>query len=100
MNDEESQIHVPASFVALFVEPGRIKPSAPRAHITQRYEFCEDLAQLLSERAQDIRVDLGITGHDVLQRMQAGLHAGAAGVDEREAQWVFTRLVELLGWPP
>lgn len=93
---DESQIVVPASFIELFVEPGRVKPSAPREHIVARYEFCEDLAQLLSQRAQEIGIDLGIPREDVLERMRRGLLDDAAGVDEREARWVFTRLRELL----
>ena len=97
---EESQIQVPPSFVALFVEPGRIKPNASRAHITERYDYCEDLAQLLAQRAIEVRADLGITGGDVLERMRRGLADGSAGVDAAEARWVATRLAELLGWQP
>lgn len=97
--DESSQVQVPPSFVALFVEPGRIKPRASRAHITERYEFCEDLAQWLAQRATEIRVDLGITERDVLERMGRGLLEASAGVDAAEARWVSTRLAELLGWP-
>ncbi len=97
--DEESQIQVPASFVALYLEPGRIKPRASRAHITERYEYCEDLAQLLAQRATEIRADLGITPADVLERMGRGLDDASAGVDAAEARWVSTRLAELLGWP-
>lgn len=98
--DEESQIQVPPSFIALFVEPGRVKPRASRAHITERYEYCEDLAQLLAQRATEIRADLGITGTDVLERMERGLAEPAAGVDPAEARWVTTRLAEILGWAP
>lgn len=99
-SSDESQIIVPPSFIALFVEPGRIKPRASREHIGARYEFCEDLAQLLSQRVQEIRADLGVTEDDVLDRMQRGLHDESAGVDEQEARWVFTRLLELLGRTP
>ncbi|MBU6442181.1 MAG: ATPase with chaperone activity [Betaproteobacteria bacterium] len=98
--DEESQIQVPPSFIALFVEPGRIKPRASRAYITERYEYCEDLAQLLAQRATEIRADLGITAADVLERMGRGLSEAAAGVDPAEARWVATRLAEILGWAP
>lgn len=98
--DEESQIQVPPSFIALFVEPGRVKPRASRAHITERYEYCEDLAQLLAQRATEIRADLGITGTDVLERMERGLTEPAARVDPAEARWVTTRLAEILGWAP
>ena len=95
---DEAQILVPPSFIALFLAPGRARPTAPRQAIVERYEYCEDLAQLLSQRAVEIRADLGITEADVLERMRRGLHDAASGVDEREAGWVLTRLAELLGW--
>lgn len=90
---------VPPSFIALFVEPGRIKPSAPRDEIAQRYELCEDLAQMLTEQAMDKRWQLGITEADVLQRVLGGLQADASVVTPAEAVWVVTRLAELLDWP-
>ena len=58
---DENQIVIPPSFIALFVEPGRIKPSATRETITQRYEFCEALATMLVERAQTLQWQLSIT---------------------------------------
>ena len=92
------QIEVPSSFIALFVPPGRIKPTASREHIFQRYELCEDLASLCVDTAQTNLWALGITEADVLSRIHAGLLGGAGGVDAREAQWVICRLAELLGW--
>jgi hypothetical protein len=99
---DESQIEIPPSFIALFVAPGRIKPSAPRAEIQQRYEYCEDLASMLTETAQSRLWELGITERDVLERIRDGLRAGQAGVNAAEAEWVTRRLAELLGWegPP
>jgi hypothetical protein len=96
---DESQIVVPPSFIALFVEPGRHKPGAPRQEIAARHEFCEDLAQMLTEQAQDKRWQLGVDEATVLRRMLAGLRGGAAVVSEPEAWWVVTRLAELLEWP-
>ena len=95
---DDNQIEVPPSFIALFVAPGRIKPNAPRAEIQQRYEFCEDLASMLTETAQSRLWELGITEGDVLARIHSGLLAGGAGVNAAEAQWVLRRLAELLGW--
>ncbi|MBC7995432.1 MAG: ATPase with chaperone activity [Rhizobacter sp.] len=95
---DDNQIEVPPSFIALFVEPGRIKPNASRAEIQQRYEFCEDFASMLTETAQSRLWELGITEADVLARIHAGLLAGEVGVNEAEAQWVLRRLAELLGW--
>lgn len=95
---DENQIDVPSSFIALFVEPGRIKPNASRGEILKRYEYCEDLAHMLVESAQTHLWQLGIAERDVLERMHAGLMSGEAGVDEAEARWVTRRLAELLGW--
>lgn len=96
---EESQIVVPRSFIDLFVPPGRIKPTAPREHILERYEFCEDLAQMLVEEARARLFGLGIAESDVLERMLAGLRAGTV-VDEAQAGWIVRRLAELLDWEP
>jgi len=96
---EDSQIVVPPSFVALFVPPGRIKPTEPREVIAERYELCEDLAQALVERAQLVQFDTGADEAEVLRRIGLGLLAGEAIVDETEARWVVRRLAELLDWP-
>ncbi len=93
---EDSQIVIPPSFIELFVMPGDFKPRQSREHIAQRYELCEDLAQMLTEPAKEKFFDLGITQADVLGRMLAGL-AGSV-VDEPEARWVVRRLAELLDW--
>jgi hypothetical protein len=94
----ESQIVVPPSFIALYVEPGRIKPNAAREVIAERYEFCEDLATMLVDHARNKLWELGVAEADVLERIRRGLLTGEAGVSGAEAQWVSTRLAELLGW--
>ena len=98
--DEGSQILIPPSFMALFIAPGRSRPSAPREFIAERCEYCEDLAHMLVDSAQNKLWDLKLDEQEVLQRMWRGLQGGAAGVDEAEARWVITRLAELLGWAP
>jgi len=97
--DEHSQIMIPPSFVALFVPPGRTRPDALRAEITERYEFCEDLAALMTEHAKAMLFDLGIAESDVLERCHRGLLAEASGVTPAQAGWVVRRLAELLEWP-
>lgn len=109
--DEDSQIVVPPSFIALFVPPGRTRPTEPRQWIAQRYEFCEDLATLLSEQAARRVWELGISEDEVLERSYRGLRAGASAggetgdagtgfdLSEPEAGWVIRRMAELLGWP-
>ncbi len=96
---EDSQIVVPESFIALYREPGRQKLSAPRAEIAARHEFCDDLAQMLTDQAQTKLWELGVTEPDVLERMLRGLCGDASVVNDKEAVWVTTRLAELLGWP-
>lgn len=61
----ESQLVLPPSFLALFIEPGRVKPSAPRQHILSRYELCEDMANLLTDTAKTRLWELGIAETDV-----------------------------------
>ena len=92
---EGSQIVVPPSFVALFVPPGRTRPTETAAFIEQRYDLCEDFAQLLLAQAQTHRWELGITNDDVLQRMAQGL-VGSPIFSPEEVHWVLTRLAELL----
>lgn len=95
---DHDQSTVPDSFVALYLAPGRLKPTATRAAITARYEFCEDLASHLVEYARAQHFDLGISEGDVLERCLQGLRAESSGVSEGEAVWVVRRLAELEGW--
>ncbi|MDP1646600.1 MAG: ATPase with chaperone activity [Rubrivivax sp.] len=95
---DESQILVPPSFVALYLAPGKNRPSAPRAEIAARHEFCEDLATMLTEHAANKRWELGITEADVLERVHRGLLVEEAPVSAAEARWVIRRLAELLDW--
>jgi len=95
---EDSQILVPASFLALYLAPGRIRPNASRQEIAERYEFCEDLANLLVDQAKAVLFDLGVAEEDVLERIHAGLCSGDSGVNAAQAWWVTRRLAELLGW--
>lgn len=92
----ENQIHIPPSFVALFVAPGKLKPSQPWAHIAQRYEWCEDMAHMLVEPAREQMARLGITSSDVAHTCEKGLCQPDSVVSESEAGWVARRLDELL----
>lgn len=95
---DDSQILIPESFTVLYVPRGRVRPTAARQEIAERYEFCEDLAHMLEDQAKAVLFDLGISEDDVLERIQAGLCGGAASVTPGEAWWVTRRLAELLGW--
>ena len=95
---EGNQIDIPASFIAIFVAPGRQKPSEPRHVVADRYELCEDMATMLTETAKNMQFSLGISEHEVLVRIQRGLTGDDAVVSVPEAQWVMQRLAELVGW--
>lgn len=97
---DSNQLVVPPSFIALYITPGRSRPSAPRDEIAARYEFCEDLATMLTDTAAQTLWQLGVTEADVLERVRRGLCGGAAGVSAPEAAWVLRRLAELLNWTP
>jgi len=93
---DEYQILIPPSFMALFLAPGQVKPNEPRNHIAQRYEWCEDMAQMLAEPAREQMFRLGITESDAVRSIQKGLSGPDAVVSEPEAEWVAARLRELL----
>jgi len=98
MNDD-NQIYLPESFTGLFVPPGKIKPSLGLREMAQRYELCEDLANLLTDKAANMQFTLGITEELVLAQCELGLLADPAVVSPAEARWVVCRLAELLNWP-
>ncbi|CAN5741219.1 hypothetical protein BH11PSE8_BH11PSE8_17960 [soil metagenome] len=95
---DDNQIEIPPTFIALFVPPGRIKPTESREFIAARYEFCEDLANLMTEHARSMLFSLGVDESDVLERCHRGLLDAASGVSKPEAGWVVQRLAELLEW--
>ncbi|MDP4301739.1 hypothetical protein [Leptothrix discophora] len=94
---DDCQIEVPPSFTALHVD-ARSRLRIPLAELRQRYEWCEDMAQQLVERAQQVHHDLGVAQDQVIARIGAGLADPASQVDAAEAGWVLRRLAELLGW--
>ena len=96
---EAFQIHIPPSFMALFVPPGKIKPTLDLHEMAARYELCEDMAQLLTEQAANLQFQLGITEELALERCLQGLLATPDVITENEARWVVCRLAELLHWP-
>jgi len=54
------------------------------------------LAQMLLEQAKTKQWELGISQDVVIERMATGLAQSAGLVTETEAQWVITRLHELM----
>jgi hypothetical protein len=96
---EENQSFVPESFVALYVKPGQYKTSLPKAEVMQRYELCEDLANMLQAPISAQQFQLGITEDDALKTCWQGLLVQPDLVQPAEAFWVVCRLAELLSWP-
>lgn len=96
---DDNQIYLPQSFTALYVPPGKVKPSIGHREMAERYELCEDLANLLTEKAANMQFTLGITEELVLQQCEQGLLADPSVVSPPEARWVVCRLAELLNWP-
>jgi hypothetical protein len=95
--DDFNQIEVPPSFTSLFTSPsGRL--TEPLSAVRARYEFCEDLAQLLTEQASNMRFKTDRPEAELLQTIQLGLSQAEAPVSPLEATWVVRRLAELLNW--
>ena len=95
---DDTQIDIPASFLALFLATGRQKPTEPRDVIANRYELCEDMATMLTEMAKNMLFGLGVSEHEVLERIKRGLSGDGAVVSAPEIRWVLQRLAELLEW--
>lgn len=94
MNDDR-QIFVPSSFIALFVPLGKIKPSASREEIETRYDYCEDLAQLLFDQMRDKMAEHGIPVDIALARITTVITEPSLNLSEVESAWVLSRLTEL-----
>jgi hypothetical protein len=95
--DNSNQILIPESFTALFLSPGRAKPTEPYDTIVQRYELCEDLSCALVEQATTQKWSLGVESVDIVERIVKGLSGEAAVVNDAEAAWIGKRLLELMG---
>ena len=96
--DDWNQIEVPPSFTALFTSPaGRL--TEPMPVVRERYELCEDLAQMLTEQASTLQFRTGAPETELLRTLRLGLSEAEAPVTPAEAGWVVTRLAELLHWP-
>lgn len=96
--DDNNQIHVPPSFMAVYTDArGRLTEKADA--VRTRYELCEDLAGHLVEQAQTLYHVQAPSETEILQRIHAGLCAAESGMPVPEATWITTRLAELLNWP-
>ena len=96
--DDFNQIEVPPSFVALFTSPGGHRLLQPMRVVRERYELCEDLAQMYAEQAETVRFKTGGSERETLARMSLALSESDAGLQPTEVSWVVMRLAEVLGW--
>jgi hypothetical protein len=97
--DDFNQIEVPPSFTALFTSPSGYRLTEPMSHVRQRYELCEDMAQMLTEQAGTTLFKSGGSEEQVLAQMRLALSGEGSPVLPPEAEWVVRRLAELLNWP-
>jgi hypothetical protein len=97
---ELHQIHLPSTFTDLYRDPTRpyAKPLLPFEEICQRYDWCEDMAQILSEPSLNQMATLHITELDVIERTYRGLLSSPEVMSPKECRWVMQRLCELLNW--
>ena len=95
---DESQIDIAQSFLTLYWKPGASKPQASRAHIAQRYELCEDMANMLTQTAQNMLHGHSLTEQLVLESLLSVLSQPESVLSAQEARWVIRRLAELSDW--
>ena len=93
--DDQSQITIPPSFMAIWLRNGR--PIATRATIEARYDLCEDLAIQTSDVCHTLQFKDDLSEAEVLRRCRASFEVGEV-VDALEADWVVRRVAELLMW--
>jgi hypothetical protein len=98
MDDDANQIEPPPSFVALFTSPaGRL--TQPASAVRQRYELCEDMAQMLAEQASVAQFKSGGSEREVIEKMRAALGGADDALPAPQVGWVVERMAELPGWP-
>ena len=95
-----NQHFIPSSFTDLFKDPSRpyAKLSEPFDVILERYDLCEDMAQMLCQPSLNMMGSMNITETDVLDRTLQGLLINPDIVSPSEAKWVLQRMSELLNW--
>src|SRR3954462_12897995 len=96
--EDAQQIEVPPSFLALFPPVATRRLTQPIDEVRDRYELCEDLAQMLVEHPSVQQGDDPASQRQVLAKTQQALEGEASPVQASEAVWVIRRLAELLGW--
>jgi hypothetical protein len=92
---DDSQVTVPRSFTELYLQPGRSKPTEPARVIAQHYELCEDLARAVAQSQAGKALD--DEWQDVLvAQVRDAFKSQESALQEREADWVGKRAVEII----
>lgn len=94
---DENQTFVPESFSALYLD-GLKRLIITKAELALRSEFCEDLANVMTDHCSTVHIRDGVDEATVLERCLAGLRHAESGVSSKEAWWITRRTAELLGW--
>lgn len=93
--DEQYQIEIPQSFMAIYSRNGR--PIETRRTIEERYDLCEDLATQTSELCHALQFAKESSEAEILGQCLVALRSGDV-VNAAEADWVIARTAELLQW--
>lgn len=94
---DENQTFVPESFSAIYLDD-RKRLTIPKQELAERSEFCEDLANMLTDQCSTVHFRDGVDTGEILERTLRGLSQPASGVSHAESWWVTRRAAELLGW--
>ena len=94
---DDYQVDIPPSFYALYIDARR-RLIEPIGVVRDRYDVCEDLAQLLVQQALLLHHTEVPSESEILLRILAGLQSSESGVLAAEARWIVQRLAELLNW--
>jgi hypothetical protein len=93
---QDRQIVIPASFIALYIPAGKVRPIATREWLEERHDLCEDFATLLAGQVKEKVWTLGITQEDALERVARALETPPLDMSAPESDWVMRRLHEIL----
>ncbi len=97
-SEHDNQILIPESFTQIYTDAQRGRLTVTKDELLQRYELCEDMANLLTERTSEQWFKTGWEKAEVLEQVRLGLMGEQAIVSEDEGHWAVRRLEELLGW--
>jgi len=96
--EDTNQILIPETFQAIYKSPRTGKLTVAWPILLERYEYCEDLSNMLVETASNMMHSLHITEDDVFDRVHMGLTTPESRTNPEESYWVLQRLAELMRW--